>query len=272
MDWRLKALAFHALDVPGGAAVHHFLQRYVTRTWPRPSARLDSTIAIAQRAIELYTKHAGTTPASVIEIGAGRDLAVPLALRKQGVAEVTSIDLDRLASLDLIAHAARHILGSDDIAKSWNEIEQFGIHYRAPCSTVPDAIADCTCSNEVLEHVPVDQLPSLLQGLRKATRYLTIHSIDYSDHYARSDSNLSRFNFLRYSDAQWSRYNSRFQFVNRLRHSDYLSLFLEAGFTIVEASTTPGIVPGALDIDARFAPYTCDDLFTLNGVIVAKPN
>jgi len=36
MDWRLKALAFRVLDLPGGAHAHYFLQRHVTRNWPRP--------------------------------------------------------------------------------------------------------------------------------------------------------------------------------------------------------------------------------------------
>jgi hypothetical protein len=34
--------------------------------------------------------------------------------------------------------------------------------------------------------VPPDQLVKLLAGLRSVTTGLTVHSIDYSDHYARS--------------------------------------------------------------------------------------
>jgi len=42
MDWRLKALAFRVLELPGGEQAHYFLQRHVTRTWPRPAANLVS--------------------------------------------------------------------------------------------------------------------------------------------------------------------------------------------------------------------------------------
>src|SRR6186997_1582618 len=101
MDWRLKALAFRVLDLPGGARAHYFLQRHVTRNWPRPAVTLDSLQGIARRVVEDHARHAGGTPASVLEIGAGRDLAVPLALRRLGVAKVTTCDVQRLAKLDL---------------------------------------------------------------------------------------------------------------------------------------------------------------------------
>ena len=68
---------------------------------------------------------------------------------------------------------------------SWESLERFGIFYRAP-HYVTDADGKSTpCSNEVLEHVPPDQLVRLLAGLRAVTTGITTHSIDYSDHYAR---------------------------------------------------------------------------------------
>ena len=87
MDWRLKALAFRLLDLPGGTYAHYFLQRHVTRNWPRRATTLNALQNIARRVIEDYARHVGGTPSSVLEIGAGRDLAVPLALRKLGVAK-----------------------------------------------------------------------------------------------------------------------------------------------------------------------------------------
>jgi hypothetical protein len=106
MDWRLKALAFRMLELPGGGTAHYLLQRYVTRTWPRRPETLRSLAAIARRVTEDYGRHLGGTPASVLEIGAGRDLAVPLALRGLGVERVIASDILRLARLELVSHAA----------------------------------------------------------------------------------------------------------------------------------------------------------------------
>ncbi len=273
MDWRLKALAFRVLELPGGEQAHYFLQRHVTRTWPRPAANLVSLQNIARRVVEDYARHVGGTPSSVLEIGAGRDLAVPLALRRFGVAKVIASDVDRLARLDLIQHAARRILAGHFRLESWDHLERFGISYRAPHDvTEADLKVDCSCSNEVLEHIAPDQLVRLLAGLRAVTTGITTHSIDYSDHYARSDGNLSRFNFLKYDDAQWRPFNSGWQYVNRLRHSDYVRLFREAGFAILEESSVPG-EPSAEIVDnvaRRFLRYAPADLFALRGLIVAQ--
>ena len=130
-------------------------------------------------------------------------------------------------------------------------------------------MVDCSCSNEVLEHVPAEELPGLLAALRAVTKGVTTHSIDYSDHYARLDKTLSRLNFLRYSDEQWRPFNSGRQFVNRLRHSDYLRLFKTAGFTILEESSIQGDPPSDLKIAEQFGGYERSDLFAIKGRIVA---
>lgn len=269
MDWRIKALAFRALELPGGSRLHYFLQRHVTRTWPRPVRTLDALAGNAGRVIDDYGRYAGGVPATVLEIGAGRDLAVPLGLLRLGVKEVIASDVDRLAKLDLVQHAAKRILGEAKFA-SWDELRQRGIRYEAPHRvTSGDPMVDCSCSNEVLEHVPAEELPGLLAALRAVTKGVTTHSIDYSDHYARSDRTLSRLNFLGYSDEQWRPFNSGRQFVNRLRHSDYLRLFKTAGFTILEESSVGGDPPADLKIAAQFDGYERSDLFAIKGRIVA---
>lgn len=263
MDWRFKALAFRALDLPGGERAHYFLQRHVTRNWPRPQAGLALLSATAQRILDDYTKHLGGVPATVLEVGAGRDLAVPSALRRLGVARVIATDVKRLAKLELIEHAAKRRF------KSWDDLARFGVDYRAPhMVSAADPKVDCSCSNEVLEHVPPEQLVDLLAALRAVTTGITTHSIDYSDHYARTDPKVSRLNFLRYSDQEWRPFNSGKQYVNRLRHSDYLMLFRQAGFTILEESRVTGDPPPA--IAPQFLAYDPLDLHAVKGRIVAR--
>ena len=104
------------------------------------------------------------------------------------------------------------------------------------------------------------------------TTGITTHSIDYSDHYARSDGSLSRFNFLKYDDAQWRPFNSGRQYVNRLRHSDYVRMFREAGFTILEESSVPGEPTTEVinNVAPQFRKYEPADLFALKGRIIAR--
>lgn len=224
----------------------------------------------AKEVLSEYHRQVGIVPESVLEVGAGRDLAVPLALRRLGVKDVTTVDVNRIARLDLVQHAADRLLVDHVRFGSWDELQAFGVHYVAPhYVTRDDKQVDCSCSNEVLEHVPPDQLAELLRALRAVTRNLTVHSIDYSDHYARSDASVSRLNFLRYSDEAWKPFNSGKQYVNRLRHSDYVRMFRDAGFTIVEESSMPGNPPPDLTIAERFERYDSADLFAIRGRIVA---
>lgn len=270
MDWRIKALAFRVLDLPGGVHAHYFLQRHVTRNWPRRTKTLDALSGIARRILEDYARHAGGSPRTVLEVGAGRDLAVPLALRRLGVGEVIASDVERLAKLELIQHAADWLLAQRVKFEGWSDLKRFGISYKAPHYVAEDdPKVDCSCSNEVLEHVPPNQLVKLLKGLRAVTSGITTHSIDYSDHYARSDKTVSRLNFLRYSDEEWRPFNSGKQYVNRLRHSDYVRMFREAGFTILEESSVAGEPPEGLRVADQFRRYEPSDLFAIKGRIVA---
>jgi hypothetical protein len=193
-----------------------------------------------------------------------------LVLRRLGVAAVITCDVERLGKLDLIQHAADRLLAGRVKLTGWDDLERFGVKYLAPHYVSPnDEPVDCSCSNEVLEHVPADQLAVLLKGLRAVTMGLTTHSIDYSDHYARSDKSVSRLNFLRYSDQEWRPFNSGKQYVNRLRHSDYVRLFEEAGFTMLEESSVAGEPPPDLKIADQFRRYEPADLFAIKGRIVA---
>jgi hypothetical protein len=163
------------------------------------------------------------------------------------------------------------VLSEDVQFSDWGDVQRFGVDYRAPHRvTADDGPVDCSCSNEVLEHVPAEQLAELLNALRAVTKGVTTYSIDYSDHYARSDPSVSRLNFLRYSDSEWRPFNSGRQFVNRLRHSDYLRMFREAGFTILEETSTLGEPPPDLAIAPQYRRYEPDDLFVIKGRIVAS--
>ena len=281
MHWKAKAAAFRALDfLPLTEDIHYYLQRRLTRTLPRSEKQLDGYWDVAKALLADWERHhASPLPAQVLEIGAGRDLAAPLALSMMGVERIVASDVARLARIDLVRHAGRHMAmragRSPPRLDTWAELEGLGVAYRAPdvvAAPYPETF-ECSASNAVLEHVPRGRLLRLLRGLKAATRPggLSIHFIDYSDHFARSDRRLSRFNFLKFTDRQWAKYNSRLQFVNRLRHSDYLRLFTEAGFTIAEErALTLAPVP---EISAKLAPqfraYGERDLFSLEGHIIA---
>src|SRR5581483_5054154 len=74
--------------------------------------------------------------ATFLEIGAGRDLTVPLAMRLLGVGRVITTDIQRLAKLDLIQDAARRVAGHlgrpAPKIDAWADLSAFGMDYLAP--------------------------------------------------------------------------------------------------------------------------------------------
>lgn len=100
---------------------------------------------------------------------------------------------------------------------------------------------------------------------------LALHNIDYSDHFARS-TGASRFNFLRYSERDWRRFNSSFQYVNRLRHSQYIELFQRLGFELVEQTPAAGELPADVlrELAPDFQGFAAEDLSILRAFVVAR--
>ncbi|MCP3388334.1 methyltransferase domain-containing protein [Bradyrhizobium sp. CCGB12] len=287
MRWQAKARAFAVLsNIPFGDDLHYALQRYVTRRLPRPEKQVRSIYGFAQRLVGIYAEY-GSRPiqdSTFFEFGAGRDLIVPLAFSAHGAKRFITVDIERLAKLDLVRSNAAVISRAsganrpdinslEDLEQSWR------IEYRAPADArttgLPAGSIDCAVSVETLEHIPKSDIAAILKELRRIIRPdgLVLMQIDYGDHFKGFDPSISSFNFLTYSEEDWAPFQSRFQYVNRLRHSEYLELFREAGFELL--SDQPDRRPAERHILERLAPcfkgFSEEDLFTLGSLIVGRP-
>jgi cyclopropane fatty-acyl-phospholipid synthase-like methyltransferase len=262
-----------------GNQVHFLMQKLLTREWPRKLDVLYDLLEAARKITALSGKD--IQGCQFLEIGAGRDLATAVALRMLGAKHITCVDISRLARPALIQHAAQHIANALHVAapklKGWDDIEEFGITYIAPSSLqnvrIEPRSIDIFYSVDTLEHVPSQALKSILsysKGLLNENGKM-VHFIDYTDHYARGNS-ISRFNFLQYSDEQWKRHNSSFQYVNRLRHSEYVEIFEDAGLRLDHVETDQGQDSHGIaqQLAPQFQKFELEDLFTLRSRIVAS--
>lgn len=117
---------------------------------------------------------------------------------------------------------------------------------------------DIHTSFRVLEHIPEDILVGILQEGNRiiSSEGLFIHRIDYSDHFSHSDTSISKINFLQFSDAEWHKLaGNRLMFMNRMRHDDFLDIFVSAGHEILTDDT---------DVDDRCAAILNGDDFKLD--------
>jgi len=299
MRWKQKAAIQRLLSsTPGGSSVNYLLQRLVRR-----SGRLDDSsflfrartaIAHLDAALAHLTRPASSL--SVYEFGAGSDLVGPLALRARGVPSQVLIDQAVLLRPSLVAEAFRRFQrnGSTLSLPPLPELptgsrrqlihalrERMGIEYRAPVDATRTGLktnsVDLITSNSTLEHVPSANLQPLLKECRRLLRDdgIMCFRIDYEDHYAILDRALSPYNFLRYSDRKWRRYNSSLQFQNRLRHRDYLRLFAEAGLLALSVETLEPSEQSLAEltnmpIAEQFRSYTTAELGTRKGTFLLR--
>src|SRR5690606_18600093 len=109
------------------------------------------------------------------------------------------------------------------------------IYYpKTDLTKVPVKDADLVFSRFVLEHVSPLDIKKMHQKFKKEIQgaYI-IHLISPSDHRAYIDKGLSNQDFLRYSEREWGKKQTRFDYHNRLRLPHYLEIFKELEYEIL---------------------------------------
>jgi len=240
IDWKLKSTAFHWIDAFSLHQTLYFLQWHVTR-------RSRTDVATGYRNWLIHRDHlAALERPHVFEFGAGKSLAQNIFL-SQYVGSQTVVDLFPMLNFDLLNDAAAKIsnqhpsIAYHPIANRLELAQFYGICYLAPFDAARTPFDDCSfdacVSTDTLEHIPEDGIVSIFKELRRivASGGLISAVIDYSDHYAYTDRTIGPLNYLQYSTGQFSQFNHRVHYQNRMRHHDYLRLFRSLNFKIIKA-------------------------------------
>ena len=157
-------------------------------------------------------------------------------------------------------------------------LEPIGIHYRvgnASRSGLAPETVDLIISDVVLEFFSPDELHEILREFRRiaASAAVMSHSIDLSDQYASFDINITKLNFLRYTNWLWRLINNPIIPLSRLRIGDYRRAFSDSHFQIVDDSSVRGDPAelARIPVAARFRDYSVDDLLVLYTQLTAVP-
>jgi len=262
LNWKRKATIQRVCAaLPAKDAVYYFLQRKFgsLRYAPDP---LPNVKAAGEIFAEMRTLGLSTAGKRVMEVGSGRRLDMPIAFYLCGAKSVDTFDLHPYLRLELILGAiAAMVTRREETVRALGPVAGEGledrldrlakvktiedlralanIRYHAPADAASTGLAagsiDLQFSYTVFEHIPGPVLGAIL---RECSRLLApggaaCHHIDPSDHFAHEDRSIGLIHFLRYEQAEWSRYNdNQFAYHNRLRRDDYDRLYAEAGHTI----------------------------------------
>jgi hypothetical protein len=272
--WIAKALVQKAVSKTGASGAYHFAQRMIggLRNF-HPNQRIGYAGLIA--ADIGPDKLDGAT---VVEVGTGWAPIIPIGLHLLGARRIISFDLTMhlLPEMTLQAIPAMRECLPDLALRSGLPLptleerlanllscdlqtvyKRIGFEYRAPSDFTRSDIApgsiDLLYSNLVFEHVTPTALTGILNHSRGILKPdgLAWHCVDYTDHYAHTFKDLSLINFLRYGERTWNAIGqSDIHYQNRLRKSDYVQAFVEAGFEIAREEDQMGVS----EAHAREAP------------------
>lgn len=293
MDWRLKAKAFQIFDnAPFGSLMHYLSQRYITKRLPRKIHSVSESSSVFRQHISAFKEHINLLEKAVyFEFGAGYDFYSNMVMYCYGIERQICVDIKPLAKPFLV-NLIINYLNQEEILpgavrrpKATLKPETFledlnkfyGIDYRgnadASCMELPDGSIDLIATTSTLEHIPYGSLKNIMKECYRLCHSNSVISmqIDYTDHYAHTDPNIDVYNFLSFSEEEWTKFNPGIHYQNRLRHSEYKKLFLEAGFQIVsESYKIPERGLEQLKLDSHFQNYSIDDLVKTSGHFVLK--
>ena len=235
IPWKIKSLIFSVFDFLSLAKLLYFLQKCITKR-SKINLLVDSTDwKMHKNALNKYK-----TKNVVFEFGAGKSLVQNLYLsdfvKKQFV-----VDLFPMLDFELVDSERKKLLEIEKLRssveiKNLKDLENYGIYYIAPYDArkihLADKSIDACISTNTLEHIPKFDIILIFSELYKKLKDEGIVSliIDYSDHYAHTDNNISLLNYLKFSHNQWKKYNHKIHFQNRLRHYEYINIFEKIGF------------------------------------------
>lgn len=300
MYWQLRFLRNSLLAaMPGYQRIRLVKRRFV----PYDGAVDPWTVEQGLRIVEMLRK-SGTRieGATALELGSGWRPVIPLILRAAGARRVYMVDAERLMDERLLSDTAAHLRAQapmlaqrlrvpvESIQATLSPVEGAGLEpatralglvYLAPADARRLALepgeVDIVSSRAVLEHIPRQILEEIFAEFARLLvpgRGVMCHIVDNSDHWAHIDKRLSMVNFLKYSERRWKLFAvNPLDYMNRLRHSEYLALAERAGFDLLLDSSQPDAAAldalATLPISADFAAFDRRDLAILTTELVA---
>jgi SAM-dependent methyltransferase len=200
-------------------------------------------LAVFRRHFARFRPDGDRSAFTALELGPGDSVSSALIAWAHGAEATYLVDVGRFARGELAPyHALAEALAAEGISPpdldGIETLEELLARCRATYATsgleslreLPDESIDLSWSQAVLEHVRRDELLPVLRELRRVLRPggVSSHTIDLRDHLADG------LNHLRFSRRVWESEvmaGAGF-YTNRVRFSEFLRLFEEAGFAV----------------------------------------
>jgi len=241
---QLKTFVLKALDILPSKLGYYFYYKIQAKSFKSINKFVEPNKASYEKINSiLFEEDIQLKDKTILEIGSGWVPMLAYFLKVKG-------NIDKVYTYDINKHYQQQNLDKcfDYITSNYNTkinptkkgeftLPDF-IEYH-PCTNVINAELskdiDIVLSRFVLEHVTPEDLTAIHEKLYESLpdNVVVLHLISPSDHRAHSDSSLSLYDFLKYSQKEWDNIQTKFDYHNRLRLPNYLEIFEDAGFEIL---------------------------------------
>ncbi|PTX61417.1 methyltransferase family protein [Kordia periserrulae] len=246
MNHKAKSFIFKSLDIlPNslGYGIYHQLQKFLNRN--SVNFKIKTNNRSFKEALEILEKeNISLKDKTVLELGSGWAPIIPYFF-------TNFAEVERVVTYDINEHYdAKTIAKLNSYYKENYQIDIAAEKGKYPLpsnvtyypktnlaaeNTQLNEQIDLVFSRFVLEHISPEDLLQIHQSFANIlpkSAYI-LHMISPSDHRAYDDKSLSYYDFLKYSKAEWKKQHTKFDYHNRLRLPDYLTIFKEAGYEVV---------------------------------------
>jgi len=241
---KAKTLLLQVLDkLPAnlGFMFYHMIQE----RWGNESInfKINTTLG-SYKILERITSKVGVTieGKNIIEIGSGWLPLIPYYLIFFGKAkQVKTYDLYKHYRPETIKELNE--IFSDKFKEKVKPVNNnkyylpSGVLYYSQTNIVEEEkiCADIIFSRFVLEHITTEDLKLMHKKFKDSLKpgSIIVHLISPGDHRAYDDNSLSLQDFLKYSEEEWNKKQTKFNYHNRLRLPQYLNLFKNLGYEIL---------------------------------------
>ncbi len=311
MNWKQKSVIQNvAARLPRrlGSAVYYQMQRrYGKLGITDPRSRLEAGLQMLEYAEREGKSVEGST---VVEVGTGHRMNVPIALWLNGAARINTFDLYPHLRAGLVLEDVAYMRANEravfevfvsvaerpTFQQRWRQLmsmtidahnfaSAFNVTYHGPGDAAQTGLqedsVDFHVSFTVLEHIPPSVLTSIMREAGRVLKDdgLFIHHIDFTDHFAHADDEITFVNFLQFDEPTWMKLGgNRFMYMNRLRVDDMTALLVDAGLEIIRNDhqvddRSLKALNNGLVVDAQFSEKSVETNATARQWVVARaPN
>lgn len=306
MSWKVNLIK-HAMVGLFPSRIQELIRNTKRKFSPHqvPQHIIDWTVENAIYQVETI-KNSGTDPKGkrYLELGPGWYPVVPFIFHLAGASSVIMIDKHRLMDDFTFSKTAQFLLekkellcsrlnlNPDHVERTLNTLKNLSLEdgmsyicgsYLAPLDILENKIEkhsiDIITSRAVLEHISPSEVALIFFEFKRLLKNEGVmnHIIDNSDHWQHDDSQISKLNFLKYSKKIYSIIEKAHpqQYMNRLRHKQYIVMFEAAGFKICCDESVPDKKAleelNNLSIDKDFKNFTNEELAIITSYLTLKP-